>query len=831
MSVINSTPYKVGTKNKSQAGNLDNRIKQVESDFDRLLDHFIYLIIDEEDDKNKTLNNLQSQIEELQERRYYPQAQAEAKVADGVEAGDEELGMVRQREVILSGCRDKSLREVLDIANDGHLKDALKSYCLKEGNESNRYGKYVSLCNLALEELKDVDLEGLRIRKPSPLDLCFQRSDTKHLQSQYDGGEVNVIQIPDVVATSRVAALHVAQQGKFSLPPKTSLSWCQSLMAHEFKFIENDLTRKFDDTAKANFMSITRAETIEQSILEDSYATPVVISDEELESHGKCKFSTDHGEGPASKMPRFSNQQSTPGKCSALKTSILGKSISVHSESNLMGTSNSEKAVSHRVQLATYALEMMSYSLGVHHAINLLIIDDMLWVWYYDRQGIVQSDGISIVADFPRFLLLLLVFQRFTLEDWGVIPSLNPDSVNAHEGDPALRVVSKSRPITDLDPTTLDNAHLQDKNIKSVRLQLEEFLSHESHCLAGRATAVIAASAAKDGDTEIEMVCKIYHPEVQRRHEGKTLEVVHHIADEEDPNMKKHLPTMFFYGDVPGCFKKLEEITEYSGIDFVNAWLEVVACHAFLWKYRVEHGDPSLGNTMYDPDLKCGVLTDFDLSIFQWEPSVIGTDPTGTIPFMATDLLTEAYWQGLIKRLYRHELEAFIWILPYTFLLYDDGVRSRNKYIDPWRTSDYNACIKEKLNFQQRNLAAAATTVQNGFKEFWPLVQLLFRALRQSWVSQTDRFDAPLLPTDPENDQGNRGDDIGAGLESKEMWDFFISALDIYTQRIAIQHRSNFCTLVTRLKMHLPDFVEMTEEEATLLREKYGLFLRHPSST
>ncbi|KAF8808814.1 hypothetical protein BYT27DRAFT_7095882 [Phlegmacium glaucopus] len=318
--------------------------------------------------------------------------------------------------------------------------------------------------------------------------------------------------------------------------------------------------------------------------------------------------------------------------------------------------------------------------------------------------------------------------------------------------------------------------------------------------------------------------------------------------------MKKHLPTMFFYGDVPNCmthrirsmikrrwkghrtlriigFKKLKEVTAYVGINFVDAWLEVVTCHAFLWKHRVEHGDPSLGNMMYDPDLKCGVLTDFDLSILQWEPRVIGTDRTGTIPFMATDLLTDAYWRGLIKRLYRHELEAFIWILPYTFLLYNNGNRTSNKFVDPWRTSDYNTCMKEKSAFQQRNLAAAATTVQSGFKEFWPLVQLLFRALRQSWVSQTDRFDAPLLPTDPENDQANPRDDIGAGLESKEMWDFFISALDIYTKTIAVQYRDYFSTLLTRLKKHQPDFTEMTEAEATLLREKYAIFLRHPSST
>jgi hypothetical protein len=140
----------------------------------------------------------------------------------------------------------------------------------------------------------------------------------------------------------------------------------------------------------------------------------------------------------------------------------------------------------------------------------------MLWVWYYDRQGIIQSDGINIIADFPRFLLLQ-VFQRFTLEDWGVIPSLNPDATRAHEDDSTLRVATgiPSLPITNLDPAILENSHLQEEKIKSILLQLKQFLSHEPHCLAGRATADIAATAGIDGDSDSGMVCKIYHPEIQ----------------------------------------------------------------------------------------------------------------------------------------------------------------------------------------------------------------------------------------------------------------------------------------------------------------------------
>ncbi|KAF8881281.1 hypothetical protein CPB84DRAFT_1687298, partial [Gymnopilus junonius] len=87
--------------------------------------------------------------------------------------------------------------------------------------------------------------------------------------------------------------------------------------------------------------------------------------------------------------------------------------------------------------------------------------------------------------------------------------------------------------------------------------------------------------------------------------------------------------------------------------------------HSFLWKNFIEHGDPSLNNLMYDEETGCGVLTDFDLSLLQWEPRVFGTDRTGTIPFMALHLLQKGYWTGHEERYYHHELESFVWILPY----------------------------------------------------------------------------------------------------------------------------------------------------------------------
>ena len=238
---------------------------------------------------------------------------------------------------------------------------------------------------------------------------------------------------------------------------------------------------------------------------------------------------------------------------------------------------------------------------------------------------------------------------------------------------------------------------------------------------------------------------------------------------------------------------------------------------------------------MYDLDLKCGVLTDFDLSLLQWEPRIIGTDRTGTVPFMATDLLTEAYWRGLTKRFYRHELEAFIWVLPFTFLSYQDGMRLSNAYVDPWRTSDYRVCMEKKIAFQEQNtFTAAASTVQTDFKGYWRLVYFLFRAMDQAKTSRKDRYDAVIELTENEDNEDECGDATDVivpseptdpGLESKEMWDFFVSALDRYTRTMAVQHRSRFSSLVARLKMHQPDFIKLTDEEAVSLREKYGPFL------
>ena len=149
-----------------------------------------------------------------------------------------------------------------------------------------------------------------------------------------------------------------------------------------------------------------------------------------------------------------------------------------------------------------------------------------------------------------------------------------------------------------------------------VRLEMQDYLSNQPHCLAGRATAVVPATGYVGGSEKGEaMVCKLYHPEVRRVNEGVTMEAIYKVAEDDakkaqtDPersnlcikSMFNHLPKVYFYGDVKGTtthrvrsmldlnwkghrvmrmigMKKLEKLTILKEWEFVKAWLEGVIC-------------------------------------------------------------------------------------------------------------------------------------------------------------------------------------------------------------------------------------------------------------
>ncbi|KAF8898272.1 hypothetical protein CPB84DRAFT_1780781 [Gymnopilus junonius] len=421
---------------------------------------------------------------------------------------------------------------------------------------------------------------------------------------------------------------------------------------------------------------------------------------------------------------------------------------------------------------------------------------------------------------------------------------------------------------------------------------MDEFLSYQPHCLGGRATAVVSATGYSENDeNETQMVCKIYHPEVQRRHEGLTMEVTYRVAEEdrlkaehdevrgelEIPSMFNYLPKFYFYGDVEGTstqrvrsmvrrrwkghrtmriigMKRLTKITTLKGWEFVKAWLEGVLCHAFLWQNFIEHGDPSLNNLMYDEETGCGVLTDFDLSLLQWEPRVFGTDRTGTIPFMALDLLKEQYWDGRRERYYHHELESFIWILPYVFLQYQDGKRVKGVDVNAWITSNYTNCLKEKLFFYTHGaIEDAAKKVQANYKVCWKFADALCTTLRachnriqdrqatQRQVIEIEESDdngvendeAIVLPdariarasrierveeNEEQFEEDEKQSDESFLEDSNDLWKGFNEKLVLHLKRRRSPH---FVPLLNSFTHFKPSFV-LTDEKKKELYEKYS---------
>ena len=93
-----------------------------------------------------------------------------------------------------------------------------------------------------------------------------------------------------------------------------------------------------------------------------------------------------------------------------------------------------------------------------------------------------------------------------------------------------------------------------------------------------------------------------------------------------------------------------------------------------------------------------GVLNDYDLATLE-DKSPLGHQRTGTIPFMALDLLRGQ--NGEVEHVYRHDLESFTWVLVWLTLLYKDGEKVSGS-IDNWAKVDAYSCYLAKVGFLKR---------------------------------------------------------------------------------------------------------------------------------
>lgn len=142
-----------------------------------------------------------------------------------------------------------------------------------------------------------------------------------------------------------------------------------------------------------------------------------------------------------------------------------------------------------------------------------------------------------------------------------------------------------------------------------------------------------------------------------------------------------------------------------------------------------------------------GVLNDFDLARTSLDTTT-GSEYTGTIPFMALDLL---YSKEIpIKHAYEHDAESFIWVLVWISLQYDRGkLRQLNRPLDAWLRGDVDRCREKKIDFLFRSFH---WDVQAGIghEQNWELAKECMNVLkiRQMTMWKTETLQYPLQDVD-----------------------------------------------------------------------------------
>jgi Fungal protein kinase len=214
---------------------------------------------------------------------------------------------------------------------------------------------------------------------------------------------------------------------------------------------------------------------------------------------------------------------------------------------------------------------------------SIPVADDVAYVWWYDKKGAIQSYGINFVQDLPYFLVLLLCFQCFTSEDWGIVSAFRPR--DQHCGF--------------LFPSS-------DNRSVSVTISENDKL-HGHYRLVGRATKIFLALSKsphprKAGENlgGIELAVKVYWPEGSLTREMEIIDAAQQLGETYD-EVNGHVPDLICSHDFGECstatirdslgvkseghrilrvmlFRRLYPITGLTGEKFWKAFWDCFIC-------------------------------------------------------------------------------------------------------------------------------------------------------------------------------------------------------------------------------------------------------------
>ncbi|KAL1758232.1 hypothetical protein FB107DRAFT_288740 [Schizophyllum commune] len=265
---------------------------------------------------------------------------------------------------------------------------------------------------------------------------------------------------------------------------------------------------------------------------------------------------------------------------------------------------------------------------------------------------------------------------------------------------------------------------------------------------------------------------------------------------------------------------QLEPLHKLQGWNFIDGWFQCAEAHYLAWMHGIHHQDPSLNNLMYRgrrdgqseacPVLGvCAVLNDWDLAL---DASVLAIDAsisqthtgpqthsglqrTGTTQFMAFARLESGASDGHLQHLYRHDLEAFFYILAWVLCRYKDGRR-----LDPlpplfetWTKGDginARACLDSKYRFIHDELwphdSLPTDSWSSAMKVFAHIIRFFFAVMLRKLEGFMAQIEGRVLPPSGRALPPSKEDD-----KPTEIWEDFCGAVKEGLLTLSIDNRTN----------------------------------------
>ncbi|TFK64758.1 hypothetical protein BDN72DRAFT_846282 [Pluteus cervinus] len=223
-------------------------------------------------------------------------------------------------------------------------------------------------------------------------------------------------------------------------PPQTNLGWDEVLMQFEHRKAKQktEESEYFAKLQKLEFKELGSSAAV-VIVYDEEVGLKVKgndVQEEEQEEIAAVKEVDDMGPGPIERLRRLKAKgavRSSPRGSNA-STRVTEDLVDARHAASLPFIPEKDFTDDPYNQSGEYSAQRSSH-ISVIHVLSAVVIGRNLRLIHADRQGVIITDPIHVVRDFPLFLAMLFIFQRFLPEEWGRLPALSGTEFTPNFGD------------------------------------------------------------------------------------------------------------------------------------------------------------------------------------------------------------------------------------------------------------------------------------------------------------------------------------------------------------------------------------------------------------